>query len=105
MKKLRALVLMHETLVPPDKLDGFTEEEILDWKTEFDVVSTLKELGHHVLPLGVYDDLGDLRRATEEFKPHIWFNLLEEFHGVGVYDHHVVSYLELMKQHLSLIHI
>ena len=101
MKKLRALVLMHETLVPPDKLDGFTEEEILDWKTEFDVVTTLKELGHHVLPLGVYDDLGDLRRATEEFKPHIWFNLLEEFHGVGVYDHHVVSYLELMKQHYT----
>jgi D-alanine-D-alanine ligase len=98
MKKLRALVLMHESLVPPDKLDGYSEEEILDWKTEFDVVNTLKELGHTVLPLGVYDDLGDLRRATEDFKPHIWFNLLEEFHGVGVYDHHVVSYLELMKQ-------
>ena len=101
MKKLRALVLMHETLVPPERLDGYSEAEILEWKTEFDVVSTLKELGHHVLPLGVYDDLGDLRRATEEFKPHIWFNLLEEFHGVGVYDHHVVSYLELMKQHYT----
>lgn len=101
MKKLRALVLMHETLVPPAKLDGYSEAEILEWKTEFDVVNTLKELGHHVLPLGVYDDLGDLRRATEEFKPHIWFNLLEEFHGVGVYDHHVVSYLELMKQHYT----
>ena len=27
--------------------------------------------------------------------------MLEEFHGVGVYDHHVVSYLELMKQHYT----
>ncbi|QEG21135.1 D-alanine--D-alanine ligase family protein [Mariniblastus fucicola] len=98
MKKLRALVLMHETLVPPSSLDGYSESEILEWKTEFDVVNTLRELGHEVLPLGVYDDLGDLRRAKEDFKPHIVFNLLEEFHGVGVYDHHVVSYLELLKQ-------
>ncbi|MEM7784705.1 MAG: ATP-grasp domain-containing protein [Planctomycetota bacterium] len=101
MKKLRVLVLMHETLVPPESLDGYSETEILEWKTEFDVVSTLRHMGHEVLPLGVYDDLGDLRRAYEEFKPHIWFNLLEEFHGIGVYDHHVVSYLELMKQHYT----
>lgn len=101
MRKLRVLVLMHESLVPPDSLDGYTEQEILEWQTEFDVVNTLREMGHEVLPLGVYDDLGDLRRATEDFKPHVWFNLLEEFHGVGVYDHHVVSYLELMKQHYT----
>ena len=101
MKKLRALVLMHETLVPPDSLDGYTDTEILEWKTEFDVVNTLRDMGHEVLPLGVYDDLGDLRRAKDDFKPHIVFNLLEEFHGVGVYDHHVVSYLELLKQHYT----
>ena len=101
MKKLRALVLMHEALVPPSSMEGYTEAEILEWKTEFDVVNTLQELGHSVLPLGLCDDLGVLRRATEQFKPHIHFNLLEEFHGVGVYDHHVVSYLELMKQHYT----
>jgi D-alanine-D-alanine ligase len=101
MKKLRALVLMHETLVPPATLEGYSEAEILEWKTEFDVVNTLRDIGHEVLPLGVYDDLGDLRRAKEDFKPHIVFNLLEEFHGVGVYDHHVVSYLELLKQHYT----
>ena len=101
MKKLRALVLMHEALVPPSSMEGYTETEILEWKTEFDVVNTLQELGHTVLPLGLCDDLGVLRRATEQFKPHIHFNLLEEFHGVGVYDHHVVSYLELMKQHYT----
>ena len=92
---------MHESLVPPDSMEGYSELEILEWKTEFDVVSTLRSMGHSVLPLGVQDDLGVLRRATEEFKPHITFNLLEEFHGVGVYDHHVVSYMELMKQHYS----
>ena len=101
MRKLRALVLMHESLVPPESMEGYSEEEILEWKTEFDVVTTLRDIGHTVLPLGVYDDLGDIRRAIQDFKPHITFNLLEEFHGVGVYDHHVVSYLELMRQHYT----
>ena len=101
MKKLRILVLMHESLVPPESTDGFSEEEILEWKTEYDVVTTLRDIGHQVLPIGLYDDLGLIRRSIDDFKPHIAFNLLEEFHGVGVYDHHVVSYLELKKQHYT----
>jgi D-alanine-D-alanine ligase len=97
-KRRRILVLMHETLVPPDSIEGLTEKEVAPFKTEFDVVVTLKELGHTVQALGVASDLGVLRNAIEEFKPHITFNLLEEFHGVAVYDHHVVSYLELMRR-------
>jgi D-alanine-D-alanine ligase len=97
-RKLRVLVLMHADLVPPDSIEGLSDSEIAPWKTEFDVVVTLKELGHEAMPLGVDSDLGVLRRAIEEFQPHITFNLLEEFHGVAVYDHHVVSYLELMQR-------
>jgi D-alanine-D-alanine ligase len=97
-KKLRILVLMHEDLVPPESIEGLSEKEIAPWKTEYDVVVTLQEMGHEVLPLGVASDLGVLRDAIEEFKPHVTFNLLEEFHGVAVYDQHVVSYLELMKK-------
>ncbi len=101
MKKRRILVLMHELLVPPESMDGYSEEEVNEWKTEFDVVTTLRNLGHDIHPLGVSDNLGLLRDAITDFKPHVAFNLLEEFHGVGVYDHHVVSYLELMKQHYT----
>jgi D-alanine-D-alanine ligase len=98
MKKLRVLVLMHEDLVPPDTTEGYEPKEILEWKTEFDVVQTLRKLKHEVRPLGVWDDLGKIRKEIEEWKPHIAFNLLEEFHGVAVYDQHVVSFLELMRQ-------
>ncbi len=98
MNKLRVLVLMHEALVPPDSLDGYTESQILDFKSEYDVVQALKRMGHDVLPLGVSDELSPIRRAIVEWQPAIAFNLLEEFHGVGVYDHHVVSFLELMRQ-------
>jgi D-alanine-D-alanine ligase len=97
-KKLRVLVLVHEDLVPPDSLEGYEEKEIQEWKTEYDVVHTLREMGHEVRPLGVWDDLGKIRKQVEEWQPHIAFNLLEEFHGVAVYDQHVVSYLELLKQ-------
>jgi len=98
MKKLRVMALMDEELVPPDDIEGYTDEQALEWKTEYDVVTTLRDLGHEVLKLGVSDDVDVIRRAIHSFKPHITFNLLEEFHGVATYDQHVVSYLELMKQ-------
>jgi D-alanine-D-alanine ligase len=95
MKRLRILVLMHEDLVPPDPLNG-QDVAGAEWKTEYDVVTTLRKLGHDVKPLGVKSDLGVLRSAVEDWKPHIAFNLLEEFDGVAVYDQNVVSYLELL---------
>lgn len=97
MKSLRVLVPMHVDLVPPESLKGYTEKEIGEWKTEYDVVSTLRDMGHEVQPLGLYDDMGVIRRAIEEWKPDIAFNLLEEFHGNSLFDHHVASYLELMQ--------
>lgn len=98
MRKLRVLVLMHEALVPPASIEGISDKEMADWKTEYDVCAGLHNLGHDVKPLGVSSDLGVIRDAIVEWKPHITFNLLEEFHGVAVYDHHVVSYLELMRE-------
>lgn len=98
MKKLRIIVLVHESLVPPDSLDGFSEQQIDEWRTEYDVVTALRKAGHDVRPLGVSDSLSDLRAAIADWKPDVCFNLLEEFDGVVTYDQHVVAYLELMRQ-------
>ena len=95
MKKLRVLALMHEGLVPPENVEGF-DLATVEWKTEYDVTTTLREMGHEVKALGVHDDLGVIRNAIEEWKPHIAFNLLEEFKGLAGYDQNVVSYLELL---------
>lgn len=97
-KKLRIALLVHADLVPPDSTDGHSEAEIQLWKTEYDVASTLKEMGHDVHPVGLRSELAPLRTALEEYKPHIAFNLLEEFDGYPLWDQHVVSYLELNKQ-------
>lgn len=98
MKKLRVLVLAHQDLIPPDNVDTYSDKEYQQWKTEFDVISTLREAGHEVLPLGVYDDLGVIREAIHDLKPHVAFNLLEEFHDNSLFDHHIASFLELHKQ-------
>jgi D-alanine-D-alanine ligase len=97
MRTLRVMVLVHEDLVPPATLDGYSDKEINEWKTEFDVVAGLHELGHDVRIVGVSSDLGVIRRAIEDQRPHIAFNVLEEFHGQALYDQAVVSYLELMR--------
>ena len=98
MKQLRVLALVAENLVPPDSLEGHSEKEIDEWKTEFDVISTLREMGHQVKVLGLSDDLTPIRSAILKRSPHIAFMLLEEFHGVVTYDQAIVSYLELMRQ-------
>src|SRR6185436_14122010 len=85
-KKLRVMVLCHEDLVPPDSIDDLTPKEIAPFKTEWDVISTLKKIGHDVFPVGVYNNLGIIGNALLEHKPHIAFNLLEEFHGYPLYD-------------------
>ncbi|HET6681633.1 MAG TPA: hypothetical protein VFG84_10570 [Gemmatimonadaceae bacterium] len=97
MKRYRILALMHPELVPPDSLEGLSERERFACKTEFDVVSTLRGMGHEVRALGVQDELLPIRDVVEEFEPDVVFNLLEEFHGNVLFDHNVVSYLELLR--------
>jgi D-alanine-D-alanine ligase len=55
-------------------------------------------MGHEVYPVGLQSDLAVIGKAREEHKPHVAFNLLEEFDGHALFDQHVVSYLELLKQ-------
>ena len=97
MRRLRILVLMHPDLMPPDSLKGYSEEEANAWKTEYDVVTTLRASGHDVRPLGVQDELRPIRTEIENWKPHVVFNLLEQFHGETAYDQNVASYLELLR--------
>jgi len=97
MRRLRILVLMHPDFVPPDSSEGYSAREINEWKTEYDVVSTLRAAGNEVRPLGVQEEIKPVRDEIESFKPHVVFNLLEQFHHEPVYDQHIASLLELMR--------
>ena len=98
MRKFRVLVMMDEALVPPDSVSHLSARQIAPFKTEHDVLTALRWLGHDVRPVGVKRDLHVLSRAIQEFQPHLCFNLVEDFDGIPNRDQHVVSYLELINQ-------
>ena len=103
MKRRRILLMVHEALVPPADLSGLTEAAIEECRTEYNVLSVLQHLGHEVRVVGVGDRLTGLREAMRDWRPHVVFNLLEEFYGIVSYDHYVVAYLELGDEHAERV--
>lgn len=97
MKRTRVLVLLHPEQVPPDSIKGYSEQDILAFKTGYDIVNTLRKARHEVRVLGVQHELRPIRAEIDSFQPDVVFNLLEEFHGDPTYDQNVASYLELIR--------
>ncbi len=95
-KRLRVLALVDADLVPPEDTEG-VDTLAAPWKTEFDVIETLKEEGHEVRVLGIGADLSPVRGAVDAFAPDIAFNLMEAFDNVASFDHNLVAYLELLR--------
>jgi D-alanine-D-alanine ligase len=95
MRRYRILIITHAELVPED-LGALATSE--DSRTEYDVHSTLTELGHRVRLLGIGNQVTELRDTIREWKPHVIFNLMEQFAGIVSYDYYVVAFLELLRQ-------
>jgi D-alanine-D-alanine ligase len=94
----RILVILHPDLIPPEQVDEKSpDHDYQPWACEYDVIQALKKLKYRVEVLGVDDDLRLIRDKVESFKPHLVFNLLEQFAGETVFDQNVVSYLELLR--------
>jgi D-alanine-D-alanine ligase len=93
---MRILLLLHDYLVPPEDVSDVNLATVI-WKTEYDVLSTLLDMGHEVYPLGVSNDLEVIKKAVVEWKPKIAFNLLEGFDEIGSFDQNLVAYLELLR--------
>jgi D-alanine-D-alanine ligase len=98
VKKQRILLMVHKAFVPPEDISGMSEAEIDEFRTEYDVLHTLRRLKAEVRVVGVGDQLTELRETIDEWHPHVVFNLLDEFSGIISYDHYVVAYLELVRQ-------
>jgi D-alanine-D-alanine ligase len=97
MKSLRVLAVCRPDQLPPETLEGLTDKQKYDCKTEWDVFNTVRQCGHELRGLGVQYDLAPLREEIDTFKPDIVFNLLDQFHGDTLYCQHVASFLELMR--------
>jgi D-alanine-D-alanine ligase len=84
--------------VPPPNADKLSASETWTYQMELEVMRTLREMGHEARELGVGDELRPVRDAISEWKPHVVFNILTDFHDVVTYEAHFVSFLELLKQ-------
>ena len=95
MKPLRIILLIHDVLEPPECFEDVDDDEFDLVKTEYDVRVELTLAGHDVRVVGLSDSLAPLDEALAEHRPHVVFNLLEEFQGTRDRAHWVLAYLEL----------
>lgn len=92
----RILLLVHMDLVPPSEIKEEPDRFKTPWITEYDVLTTLSKLGHEVKVFGLINDVEKLIHEINEFKPHIVFNLLEEFNYDTQSDYKVLALLDMM---------
>jgi D-alanine-D-alanine ligase len=95
---LRVLVITSQNYEHSDNKSDFKDLPIVEWKSEFDVMTTLHELGHETRVLGGATEVADIRMVLRAYEPHVVVNLLEEFRGEGIYVPYVLGYLELRRQ-------
>ena len=94
-KKLKVLALFNVIGSASLDLDLTAELETEDWKTEANILSALRELGHLTEYLAIYDDLDLLRQKLQSFQPDVIFNLADEFKNNRAFDQNIVSLLEI----------
>jgi D-alanine-D-alanine ligase len=75
-----------------------SDQQIAPFKTDYDVMASLHNLGHDVRVVGLDHDIEVLRGAIEAHRPHVVFNILEEFDGRPELVSYVLGYLELIGQ-------
>ncbi|MBI1842155.1 MAG: hypothetical protein HYR88_15065 [Verrucomicrobia bacterium] len=94
-KKLNILALFDA--IAPTALDQDLSAELKtdDWKTEANVLEALKQLGHSVEYLAIFDDLDLLRQKLGTFTPNIIFNLADQFKNNRAFDQNIASFLEM----------
>ena len=96
-KKLRILAVLDQDLIPPDNIKELPAEVQKKYENEYDVISTLKEMGHEIRIVGLAKDVRVIRASIEGFQAEVAFNLIVEMHGYSMFEPHVVSYLELIQ--------
>jgi D-alanine-D-alanine ligase len=92
----RVLMLLHSHLVPPENAATLPPEQTQPYQAEYDVLSTLRSLGHEVAVLPVGNDLRTIESAVLEHKPQVAFNLIESFANFRSFDQHIVAFLECL---------
>jgi D-alanine-D-alanine ligase len=94
-RKLKVLALFDA--ISPTTVDQDLSEELKtdDWKTEANVLTALKMLGHTTEHLAIFDNFDGLRKKMRTFTPDVIFNLADQFNNNRSFDQHIVSLLAM----------
>ncbi len=94
-KKLKVLALFDA--VSPTTIDQDLSAELQtdDWKTEANVLEALRQLGHEVQYLAIFDDLDLIQQKLQQFEPDVIFNLADQFKNNRAFDQNIVSFLAM----------
>jgi D-alanine-D-alanine ligase len=95
-KRYKVLVLFDTAGTPPPDQDFSAELKTDDWAAEAHVISALRQLGHEVRTIGVWDEPGMIIDEIKKYPPDIVFNLTEHFNEISAYDRNVAGLLEMM---------
>jgi D-alanine-D-alanine ligase len=82
-----------------DPVETFSERSLKeeDKPTEADVLRCLKQLGHEVETLAVFDNVAAIVAKLETYKPDVVFNLTESFYHDRSHEPNIPALLDLMK--------
>ena len=96
MKRPLKILALLDAIAPTALDQDLTDQlQTPDWKTEAHVLAALRELGHTVEYLALFDDLDLLRQKLLTFNPNIIFNLADQFRNNRALDQNIASFLEL----------
>jgi D-alanine-D-alanine ligase len=96
-KLLRVLALVPEGSTPPSRLAGHAAKAIAEWRMEFDLVRAMRARGHEVTCVEPRGEIDPIRDAIEGGRPHVVFNMLEDFFGFVEFEPNVPALLELLQ--------
>jgi len=94
-RKLKVLALFDAISSTTIDQDLSAELKTEDWKTESHVLEALRELGHAVEYLAIFDDLDLIQQKLQQFEPDVIFNLADQFKNNRAFDQNIVSFLAM----------
>ncbi len=95
-KVLKVLLLFDWPCAPPANQDYSEYLRNDEFKSENQIATALKELGHEPRFFGLHDDIEPLVEELKANKPDIVFNLVESFKNDRVYEPNIPALLELL---------
>ncbi|MGE0615575.1 MAG: ATP-grasp domain-containing protein [Bacteriovoracia bacterium] len=96
LRSLKIVVLFDFAAAPPADHDYSTYWQDPEWRTERNVVQTLRALGHQIHLFGIHDTVDPLLEFLRAERPDLVFNLCEAFAGDREHEAKLVAMLELL---------